>query len=312
MEEQQDLFSEIMPPAKPKHVERLQQVQEGLPAKLFLGTTSWSNEDWEGLVYPQGCAAADYIEHYAKVFKGVEIDSTWYRIPTPKAVEGWLRRTPEEFRFTAKVPRVISHEKGLTDCIAEMGEFLYAMEPLGERLGPLLLQFPYVARGQDAHENEHGSEFLDRLAKFLPQLPSEDFRFAVEVRNGRWLRQALVDLLREHGVALVLNNYYTMPDLGEVRQRMDPITGDFLYLRFLGDRKRMDEHVEGLISRGEKQRHWDKLVWDRGVETGRWAQQVREMMEPEPEREVYAFFNNHYAGYAPGSLGIFARAWKED
>tara|TARA_B110000196_G_C20582000_1_gene402341 strand:- start:53 stop:505 length:453 start_codon:yes stop_codon:yes gene_type:complete len=150
------------------------------------------------------------------------------------------------------------------------------------------------------------------LAKFLPQLPSEDFRFAVEVRNGRWLRQALVDLLREHGVALVLNNYYTMPDLGEVRQRMDPITGDFLYLRFLGDRKRMDEHVEGLISRGEKQRHWDKLVWDRGVETGRWAQQVREMMEPEPEREVYAFFNNHYAGYAPGSLGIFARAWKED
>ena len=87
---------------------------------------------------------------------------------------------------------------------------------------------------------------------------------------------------------------------------------DFLYLRFLGDRKRMHEHVEGLISGGEKQRHWDKLVWGRGVETGRWAQQVREMMEPEPEGEVYAFFNNHYAGYAPGSLGIFARAWKED
>jgi len=73
------------------------------------------------------------------------------------------------------------------------------MEPLGERLGPLLLQFPDVARGQDAHEDEHGSEFLDRLAKFLPQLPSEDFRFAVEVRNGRWLREALVDLLRERG-----------------------------------------------------------------------------------------------------------------
>jgi len=120
MEEQQDLFSEIMPPAKPKHVERLQQLQEGLPARFFLGTTSWSNEDWEGLVYPEGCAAADYIEHHVKVFKGVEIDSSWYRIPTPK-----------KFRFTAKVPRVISHEKGLVDCIAEMEEFLYAMEPLG-------------------------------------------------------------------------------------------------------------------------------------------------------------------------------------
>ena len=134
----------------------------------------------------------------------------------------------------------------------------------------------------------------------------------MEVCNGRWLREVLVDLLREHGVPLVLNNYYTMPDLGEVRGRMDPMTADFLYLRFLGDRKIMDEHVEGLIRPGEKQRHWDKLVWDRGLETERWAQQVREMVGPEPEREVYAFFNNHYAGYAPGSLGIFALAWKED
>ena len=148
MTEQQDLFSEIMPPAKPRHVERMQQVQEGLPAQLFLGTTSWSNADWEGLIYPEGCAAADYIEHYAKVFGSVEIDSTWYRVPTPKAIEGWLRRTPPHFRFTAKIPRVISHEKMLVDCMGEMEEFLDAMAPLGERLGPLLMQFPYIARGR--------------------------------------------------------------------------------------------------------------------------------------------------------------------
>ena len=308
VEEQQDLFAEIMPPAKPKHVERLQRVQEGLPQRLYLGTTSWSNEDWEGLIYPEGCAAVDYIEHYAKVFRSVEIDSTWYRVPTAKAVEGWLRRTPEAFRFTAKVPRVISHEKGLVDCMGEMEEFLYAMEPLGERLGPLLMQFPYV--GQDAHENEHGSEFIGRLEKFLPQLPTGEFRFAVEVRNGRWLREGLVELLRRHGVALVLNNYYTMPELGETRRRIDPLTADFLYVRFLGDRKKMDEYVEGLIERGEQERHWDRLVLDRRAETENWAVQMREMVGQEPEREVYAFFNNHYAGYAPGSLGIFARAWK--
>tara|TARA_B100000676_G_scaffold312767_1_gene388812 strand:+ start:1558 stop:2496 length:939 start_codon:yes stop_codon:yes gene_type:complete len=311
VEEQQDLFAEIMPPARPRHVERLQQVQQGLPERLYLGTTSWSNADWEGLVYPEGCAASDYIEHYAKVFGSVEIDSTWYRIPTAKAVEGWVRRTPEHFRFTAKVPRVISHEKGLVDCMGEMEEFLSAMEPLGERLGPLLMQFPYVARGQDAYENEYGSEFIGRLEEFLPQLPTGDFRFAVEVRNGRWLRDQLLDLLREHGVALVLNNYYTMPDLAQTRRRLDPQTGNFLYLRFLGDRKRMDEYVDGMIERGEKERHWDRLVWDRATETATWARQVREMAGREPEREVYAFFNNHYAGYAPGSLGIFARAWQE-
>ena len=145
--------------------------KRGCPRSFFLGTTSWSNEDWEGLIYPEGCAAADYIEHYAKAFRSVEIDSTWYRVPTPKAIEGWLRRTPPHFRFTAKIPRVISHEKMLVDCMGDMEEFLDAMAPLGERLGPLLMQFPYIARGQDAHENEYGSAFTERLAEFLPQLP---------------------------------------------------------------------------------------------------------------------------------------------
>ena len=152
MTEQQDLFSEIMPPAKPRHVERMQQVQEGLPAQLFLGTTSWSNADWEGLIYPEGCAAADYIEHYAKVFGSVEIDSTWYRVPTPKAIEGWLRRTPPHFRFTAKIPRVISHEKCSWTAWGKWKNFSTRWPRWGERLGPLLMQFPYIARGQDAHE----------------------------------------------------------------------------------------------------------------------------------------------------------------
>ena len=308
--EQQDLFSEIMPPAKPRHAERMRQVQEGLPAQLFLGTTSWSNEDWEGLIYPEGCAAADYIEHYAKVFRSVEIDSTWYRVPTPKAIEGWLRRTPPHFRFTAKIPRVISHEKMLMDCMGEMEEFLDAMAPLGERLGPLLMQFPYIVRGQDARENEYGSAFTERLAAFLPQLPTGEFSFAVEVRNGSWLRAELLDLLREHGVALVLNNYYTMPSLADTAKRVNSVTADFLYVRFLGDRKKMDSYVEERISRGEQERHWDRLVWDRAAETQQWAQQVRELSEAAPEQPVYVFFNNHYAGYAPGSLGIFAQAWK--
>ena len=250
MGEQQDLFSEIMPPPQPRHVERMQQVQEGLPAQLFLGTTSWSNADWEGLIYPEGCASADYIEHYAKVFGSVEIDSTWYRVPTPKAIEGWLRRTPPHFRFTAKIPRAISHEKMLVDCMGEMEAFLDAMAPLGERLGPLLMQFPYIARGQDAHENEYGSAFTERLAEFLPQLPTDGFRFAVEVRNGSWLRPELLDLLREHGVALVLNNYYTMPSLADTLNRVDPVTADFLYVRFFGRPQKDGRLRRGADSQG--------------------------------------------------------------
>ena len=76
MQEQQDLFAEILPPSKPRHVDRLLRVQEGLPPSLHLGTTSWSNEDWQGLIYPDDCPPSDYIEHYANVFGSVEIDST--------------------------------------------------------------------------------------------------------------------------------------------------------------------------------------------------------------------------------------------
>lgn len=310
MQEQQDLFAEILPPSKPRHVDRLLNVQEGLPLSLHLGTTSWSNDDWQGLIYPDDCAPVDYIEHYAKVFGSVEIDSTWYRIPTAKAVEGWISRTADMFRFAAKVPRVISHEKGMVDCLGEMEAFLAAMEPLGKRLGPLVMQFPYVARGKDALENERGADFMSRLEQFLPQLPTDTFRFAVEVRNARWVGDELLGILRENNVALVLNNYYTMPQLSALCQHVDLQTADFLYVRFLGDRKKMDEYVENMIARGEKERHWDRLVWERSAELADWVNSLQHMVGPHPQREVYAFFNNHYAGYAPGSLGIFAKEWK--
>jgi uncharacterized protein YecE (DUF72 family) len=184
------------------------------------------------------------------------------------------------------------------------------MQGLGDRLGPLVMQFPYVAQGQDAVENEHGADFMARLEQFLPELPTREFQFAVEVRNGRWIGEELVDILRASNVALVLNSYYTMPSLGEMRRRVQPMTADFLYARFLGDRKKIDQQVEAMIERGEKERHWDTLVWERGGETEHWVDQLQQLAGAEPEREVYAFFNNHYAGYAPGSLGIFAKAWK--
>ena len=191
-------FAHLLP--KPRDVERLRQVQAGLPAHLHLGTTSWTNTDWEGLIYPPGCSSQDYIEHYAEVFGSVEIDSTWYRIPSSRAVEAWQRRTPAHFRFAAKVPRIITHEKALVDCQGEMAEFLRAMSPLGSRLGPLLLQFEYIARGRDAGEHESGVDFLRRLEAFLPHLPTDQLRFAVEVRNAKGAPR-IGGPLRRHRVA---------------------------------------------------------------------------------------------------------------
>jgi uncharacterized protein YecE (DUF72 family) len=311
MDQQQDLFAEQLPPQEPRHAQRLRQVQIGLPDDLFLGTTSWTNPDWEGQIYPSGCPSGEYIEHYARTFKAVEIDSTWYGTPKAAAVEAWLKRTPDDFLFTAKVPRVISHEKKLVDCSAEMDQFLQVVDPLKSRLGPLLMQFGYVARRGDPQEWETGAEFIRRLEAFLARLPHGDFRFAVEVRNDRWIRPELVDVLRNYRVGLVLNHYYTMPTVDQVFQRLDPVTSDFIYVRFLGDRKRMDEYVEDHIRRGNKKRHWDRLVWDRQKEVEHWARHLKQVHEQRPGTAVYAFFNNHFAGYAPGTLGGFAHAWKE-
>ena len=95
-----------------------------------------------------------------------------------------MRRTPEKFRFTAKVPRVISHEKGLVDCIAEMEEFLYAMEPLGERLGPLLLQFPDVARGRMRMRTSTAVSFSIAWRNFCRNCPRRIFALRWRCATG--------------------------------------------------------------------------------------------------------------------------------
>jgi len=126
------------------------------------------------------------------------------------------------------------------------------------------------------------------------------------------MRRELVDLLHQQRTALALTQYYTMPGIEEMRQRLvDPVTADFLYVRFLGDRKQMEEQVEQLIESGTKKRHWNELVQDRSAEIECWAAHLKELMAQRPDLESYVFFNNHYAGYAPGSLEMFARAWKK-
>src|SRR5437660_1012653 len=93
---------------------------------VCIGTCGWSYKDWSGAFYPEGLKAGDYLAHYAKTFSVVEVDSTFYRSPSRKAVEGWREQTPDGFRFSLKVPQVITHEKVLEDCGAELEAFLDA------------------------------------------------------------------------------------------------------------------------------------------------------------------------------------------
>ena len=106
-----------------------------------LGTSGWAYKSWVGVFYPEGTAPADYLRRYAEHFDTVEVDSTFYRMPTARMVDGWAAATPPGFVFAAKVPQVITHEKALRGCDAEVGLFLERMGRLGEKCGPLIFQF---------------------------------------------------------------------------------------------------------------------------------------------------------------------------
>jgi len=110
---------------------------------LRLGTSSWSSEDWVGTFYPPGTKSSDFLGVYAQHFDTVEVDSTYYRIPAESMVRNWRARTPPGFTFAAKFPQVITREKVMQDCREELANFLRTMSLLEDRLGPLLLQFPY-------------------------------------------------------------------------------------------------------------------------------------------------------------------------
>ncbi len=279
-----------------------------LPANLLLGTSSFSWPDWNGVFYPAGLPAAERLGYYARHFPAVEVDTTFYRMPTRSMLGNWVRCTPDTFRIALKVPQEITHEAQLADCRPATAEFLDLTASLGPRRGPLVLQFPYVAKGADADEYRTGDRFHERLSAWLDDW-SGAADWVVEIRNQTWLGRRLFALLREHGVPLALTAYTTMPSLARMqRDEVDPLTGPFAYVRFLGDRKSIDRTIDRLLEAGAKTARFDALVEDKEPELRSW---VGALLPVITRMRTWAFFNNHYAGFGPGSAQQFARLWRE-
>ncbi|HWF13916.1 MAG TPA: DUF72 domain-containing protein [Candidatus Acidoferrales bacterium] len=260
---------------------------------IRLGTSAFTAAGWEGTFYPAGMKPADFLSYYATKFDTVEVDSTFYRTPAISTVKGWYAKTPPGFLFAAKVPQLVTHEKMLADCDEEFHGFLRAMDNLGEKLGPMLLQFGYFNKQAFSGVQD----FLARLVPFLKKIPRE-YRFALEIRNKYWLVPAFVDVLREHNVALALIDQSWMPGPKQQFARIDPITSDFAYVRWLGDRKGIELQTKV----------WDKTILDRTAELGEWVDVLRKVRERRIPIQAYA--NNHYAGYGPGTIEQFRKLWQ--
>jgi uncharacterized protein YecE (DUF72 family) len=279
------------------------------PPNLLVGTSSWSSPDWCGTFYPDLTNPGDMIRVYSNKLPTVEIDTTWYHIPNRRMVEIWKSQTPDGFIFSAKVPRVISHDKYLEECEAELNEFISVMSILGEKLGPLILQFPYVAKGKDPEEYRTGADFVRRLKGFVDLLP-RDFKWGIEIRNSRWIQPPLLEILRSRDIALVFIDYYTMDPLPKLAHRAEVFTAPFVYVRFLGNRKEMDAGVKQAQDKGQRKRAWESLLKDRSDQMKMWIPPIKNLLAK--SIPAYVYFNNHYAGYAPGSVELFGKLFNDD
>ncbi len=264
---------------------------------IRLGTSSFSSADWVGPYYPEGTPPAEFLRLYALEFDTVEVDSTYYAIPSARTVDGWCAKTPADFLLAAKFPRSIVHggdaaspdpAKVLVPAATagDRDTFLTVMSRLGPKLGTLVLQFPYFNKKAFA-----GAEpFLDRLDAFLEALPKKGFSFAVEIRNRDWYRKAFRDVCAKHHAGVVLVDQAWMPHGDEITGEFDPVTSDSLYVRLLGDR----DGIEKLT------KTWDKVVVDQSARMTRWAKLLAGLALKGVRSFVYV--NNHYAGHAPSTV----------
>ena len=246
-------------------------------AELRIGCSSWTSEAWWGRLYPEGLPDGERLRWYARLYDTVEVDASYYRTPSAAMVDGWRRKTPENFVFTLKFPRDLLDPKEPVDAEA-VAQFLDHAKRLGPKLGPILLQFARWTRPGKA--NAFLLELLERLDPTL--------RYAVELRDPGWFRGDtlawVLEQLRARAIALTWS-YLTYVDVPPER------TTDWIYLRFIGDHDTVPAETHG------------EIRVDRTDEMRRWANRLRE--HDTELRHAFIFFNNHFAGFAPTSVNLF-------
>jgi len=243
---------------------------------IRIGTQGWNYAAWVGPVYPPGTKASGFLPLYARLFRVVEVDSTFYAVPDVRAIRAWTARTPPDFTFALKMPREITHDLRLRNADDITRDFLDRARELGQKLGPILLQM-----GPD-----FGAEEFSAIERFLPTLP-HDLRFAIELRQSRWTHSdvlpRLLELLTHHGIALALSDGRWIRR-ETVLQLVERATADFLYVRWMGPDREITDY--------------SRIQFDRSEELRAWADVLKNVAHT---KEIYGFFNNHFAGHSPAS-----------
>ncbi len=182
--------------------------------RILVGTSGYNYTHWRDVLYPKGLAQRHWLERYAETFATVELNATFYRLPTRAAVEGWRQRTPDRFCFAVKGSRYLTHMKQLLDGGPGLRRFFEPVLALGPKLGPVLWQLPPRLPVD-----------LERLDAFLARQPS-GIRCAVEFRSESWYTEAVCGVLDRHGAAFCEHDHLPLAP--------PRLTGGWRYRRFHG------------------------------------------------------------------------------
>ncbi|MDB6026215.1 MAG: hypothetical protein JWM68_2438 [Verrucomicrobiales bacterium] len=186
--------------------------------RIWVGTSGWVYKHWAASFYPSNWPKKGEFQFYATQFPTVEINATFYRLPTENMVKGWHEKAPDHFLFAVKGSRFITHIKRLKETGAPLEKYFERIIPLQEHLGPILWQL-----APNFHNNP---ENLERVENFLKALPRQ-FRHALEFRHPSWVETSTYEILSKYSAANVWLSSQRMP--------VDfTITADFVYLRFHG------------------------------------------------------------------------------
>lgn len=226
--------------------------------RIWIGTSGWQYDHWIGPVYPPTMRQNEYLSHYARALESVEVNATFYGLPSAKRVAGWLDVTPPDFLFAVKASRYITHMKKLKDPAESVGRFFAAIEPLKDRPGPVLFQLP-----------PHWRVNAKRLETFLATLPAGR-HYAFEFRDESWHCSEIFETLARHNAA------FCIFDL-EGNQTPAQVTADFVYIRLHGP----DGAYRG--------------SYDENALTA-WARRIVGWRDT--GLDCYCYFDNDEAGYA--------------
>jgi uncharacterized protein YecE (DUF72 family) len=240
---------------------------------LRIGCSGWSYADWVGPFYPPNTKPDEYLGLYSKVFECVEVDSTFYRAPSPSMVGQWYSNTPTGFMFAPKLPKRMTHDQHLQDVSSYLGHFTRTMEQLREKLGPIVIQLPPSFKLQKDEK---------ALANFITEL-NQKLRYAIEFRHKSWFNPTTQKLLESNNIcqAWAVSQYLTTPAA---------VTSDIIYLRLVGDRK-LTEFKETQRDQTQTMHTWKKALDEVAGSV----------------KEQFVFFNNHFAGFGPASVNEFRR-----